>query len=63
MLDLTTGKSMCLVCLFACDFPPLPKPLKFTCNIALNLYYILKEQSSEEDSLSSSLLKLGFSLH
>jgi hypothetical protein len=54
---------VCLVCLFACDFPPLPKPLKFTCNIALNLYYILKEQSSEEDSLSSSLLKLGFSLH
>jgi hypothetical protein len=32
----------------------LPKSLIFSCNIALNLFYILKEQSSEEDLLPSS---------
>jgi hypothetical protein len=43
------------VCLFACEFLDLSKSLKFTCNIALNLFYILKEQSSEEDLFSSSM--------
>jgi hypothetical protein len=36
-------------CLFVI-FLPLSKFSKFTCNIALNLFHILKEQSSEEKS-------------
>jgi hypothetical protein len=36
-------------------FLPLSKSLKFTCCISLNLFYILKEQSSEEHFFSSSL--------
>jgi hypothetical protein len=36
-------------------FLSIPKSHKFTCDIALKLFYILKEQSSEEDFISSSL--------
>jgi hypothetical protein len=35
---------------------PLPVSLKFTCNIALNIFYIFTKQSSEKDLLSSSYL-------
>jgi hypothetical protein len=58
-LDRTTGYicqchfAFFLVILF------LPKFSIFTWNIALSLIYILEEQSSEENFLSSSHLKLG----
>jgi hypothetical protein len=51
-------KSLCLVCLYLYDFPQLSNFSKFTYDIALSLPYIFKEQSSEEDFLSSHL-KLG----
>jgi hypothetical protein len=35
---------------------------KFTCNIALSIFYIFKEQTSEQDFLSSSLCDLGLVL-
>jgi hypothetical protein len=42
-------KSLCLVYLLFVIFLPLSKSLNFTCDIALNLFYILKDQLSEED--------------
>jgi hypothetical protein len=54
-LDRTMENHRVLCAYLIVIFLPLPKSLKFTCNIALNLFYILKVQSSEEDLLSSSL--------
>jgi hypothetical protein len=42
------------LCIYFLAILLLPKFSKFTCNIALSLIYILKEQSSEEDFHYSS---------
>jgi hypothetical protein len=49
-------KNHCVLCAyFLVIFLRLPKSLKFNYNIYLNLLYILKDKSSEEDLFSSSL--------
>jgi hypothetical protein len=40
---------MCLLFIYFLAIFSLPKFLKFTCDIALSLIYVLKEQSSEGD--------------
>jgi hypothetical protein len=42
-------KIACHLCIYFLAILLLPKFSKFTCNIALGLIYILKEQSSEKD--------------
>jgi hypothetical protein len=59
-LNRTTGKIICVLCSFTfLQFFSLPKFFLFTCDIALSLIHILKEQSSEEDFSLFYLLKLG----
>jgi hypothetical protein len=48
-------KSPISLCIYFLAILLLPKFSKFTCDIALSPIYILKEKSSEEDYLSSSL--------
>lgn len=63
-LDRTMGENHCVVRAYLLViFIPLPKSITSTCNITLNLFYILKVQSSEDDFLPSSLFKLDLVLH
>jgi hypothetical protein len=60
MLDRTTGKITCVLCLFTfLWFSLFLSSLFFTCDIALSLIYILKEESSEGNFSLFFYIKLG----